>query len=203
MHRSLWVPGGREEPFFPLCPRRPSWIRCPRTGAGLPPARIAEHAPSDIIRTRSRRYASFWRACCCSNCLTALFAGCLRTERRHRTRLPRCNFAGVSVLRGATRRRAIRLPGARPQRYSAHRPFPFPPTPCAGRCPLQTDNRTRAAGLPCFGPTDAGTTTGVSQHRPPQRAVSQRSPHEEDYRSPPGVAPWSTRTPDLQGHRIL
>ncbi len=93
MYRSLWVPGSRAEPFFPLCPRRSSWIRCPRAGAGLPPARVAAYAPSDIIRTRSRRCASFWRACCCGNCLTALFADRLRAERRRRNRFHQCRFA--------------------------------------------------------------------------------------------------------------
>ncbi len=50
MHCSLWVPGSRAEPFFPLCPRRSSWIRCPRAGAALPSARVAAYAPSGIIR---------------------------------------------------------------------------------------------------------------------------------------------------------
>ena len=51
MHRSLWVPGRRAEPFFPLCPRYSSWIRCRfRAAAGLPPARVAAFGPSGIIR---------------------------------------------------------------------------------------------------------------------------------------------------------
>jgi SRSO17 transposase len=39
-----------ERMFFPLCPRRPSWIRCLRAAAELPPARVAAFAPSGIIR---------------------------------------------------------------------------------------------------------------------------------------------------------
>ena len=64
MYRSLWVPGGRAEPFFPLCPRRSSWIRRLRAGAGLPAPWVAASAPSGIILIRSRHYASPWRAAC-------------------------------------------------------------------------------------------------------------------------------------------
>jgi SRSO17 transposase len=84
-------------------------IRCPRAGAGLPATRVAAHAPSDIIPTRSRLCASFWRACCCGNCLTALFAGCLQTERRHRNQFHQCRFAAGSVARCAMRPRATGL----------------------------------------------------------------------------------------------
>jgi hypothetical protein len=108
VHRSLWVPGGRAEPFFPLCPRRSSWIRCPPVGAELPPARVAESAPSGIIRTRSRRYAWCWRAFCCGNCITALFVVRLRAERGRRNRFHRCRFAAGSVARCATHLRATR-----------------------------------------------------------------------------------------------
>ena len=54
MHCSLWVPCGRAEPFFPLSPRRQSWIISPRAAAGLPAPGLAS-APSGIIRTRSPR----------------------------------------------------------------------------------------------------------------------------------------------------
>jgi SRSO17 transposase len=53
-HRSLWVPGGREEPFFPLSPRRKTRIHQLRTDAGLQAARVAELVPSGIIPIRSR-----------------------------------------------------------------------------------------------------------------------------------------------------
>ena len=142
MYRSLWVPGGRAEPFFPLCPRRSSWIRCPRAGAELPPARVAAHAPSGIIRTRSQRYASFWRASCCGNCLTALFAGCLQAERRHRTRLPRCNFAGLNVLRCANRPRnstSLNLSTA----IQRSPPTPFPSGAMRRPLPPPNDGKTQ------------------------------------------------------------
>src|SRR5262249_10318132 len=55
MYRGLWVPGGRTEPFFPLCPRRPCWIISPGVAAELPPPRVAAFAPNVITRTRSPR----------------------------------------------------------------------------------------------------------------------------------------------------
>ena len=109
VHCSVWVPGSREEPFFPLSPRWPTWICCPRAGSGLPPARVAAHAPSVIIQTRSRRFASLWRACCCGSCLIALFADRLRAERQHRNRLHQCRSAFGSVARCPTSPCATRL----------------------------------------------------------------------------------------------
>src|SRR5258708_1731371 len=61
LHRFLWVPDRRAEPFFPLCPRRSSWIRCLQAGVGIPPARVAEYAPSGIIPTRSQHSVLTWR----------------------------------------------------------------------------------------------------------------------------------------------
>ena len=75
----------------------------------LPPARVAAYALSGIIRTRSRRYASFSHACCCGNCLTAPFADHRRAERRYRNRLHQCRSAAGSVARCATRQCATRL----------------------------------------------------------------------------------------------
>jgi SRSO17 transposase len=97
------------EPFFPLCPRRSSWIHCPRAIPGLPPARVTGSAPSGIIRTRSRRYALFWRACCCGNCLTAPTADLLPAEGRSRNQFHRCTFAAGSAAQCATLPRATRL----------------------------------------------------------------------------------------------
>jgi hypothetical protein len=51
VHRSLRVPDGRAEPFFPLSARRQCWTMRPATAAGLPPARVAALGPSGIIRT--------------------------------------------------------------------------------------------------------------------------------------------------------
>jgi hypothetical protein len=187
MYRSLWVPSGRAEPFFPLCPRRSSWIRCPRDGAGLPPARVAAHAPSDIIRTRSPRCASFWRAYCCDNCLTALFAGCLQTERRRRNQFHQCRFAAGSVARCAMRPRVTRLGRVSPQRGNAsHLLFP---APSAGHyCYfLQTDNRKHGDCL-ISGPTHGDKAAAVGHHRLPPPVVCGRPPSEGVHKSPSRLA---------------
>src|SRR4030095_9154060 len=53
----LRVSGGRANPFFPLRPRRSSWIHCPQVSAGIPPTRFAAYAPSGITPTRSQHSA--------------------------------------------------------------------------------------------------------------------------------------------------
>src|SRR5215467_5067827 len=53
MHRSLWIPGGRTESFFPLSPRRPSWTTNTRLAARLPATGFVAFVPSGIIRVPS------------------------------------------------------------------------------------------------------------------------------------------------------
>src|SRR4051794_2055098 len=74
MYRCVWVPDGRAEPFFPLCPRRPCWTISPGAAAGLPPARIAAFAPRGIIHPPSLPYGLSSLANCSSSCLAVLFA---------------------------------------------------------------------------------------------------------------------------------
>ncbi len=57
----------------------------PEPVAGLPSAR--SHAPSAIVRTRSRRCVSSWRVCYCGNCLTVRFADRAPDDPRHPCRL--------------------------------------------------------------------------------------------------------------------
>ncbi len=64
MHCGLWIPGGRTESFFPLSPRRRSWITNARTAARLPAARFAAFVPSGIIRAPSRRFECSWPIVC-------------------------------------------------------------------------------------------------------------------------------------------
>src|SRR5215471_17120062 len=110
MHCGLWVPGSRAEPFFPLCPSRSFWIRCPQARARLPATRVAASGPSDITRIPSPAFAFIWRACCCGNCLTAHFADRLRVEHRYRNLLHRCRFVFWH---------AARLPSTGAQLYTA------------------------------------------------------------------------------------
>jgi len=56
VHRSLWVPGGERNRFFPLRPRRSSWIRCPRPAPDFRRAarrvRPERHNPYSIATLR-------------------------------------------------------------------------------------------------------------------------------------------------------
>ena len=84
MHRSLWVPRGRAEPFFPLCPHRPCWTISPETTVGLRPAWLAASVPSGIIPTRSPASVSCWPTICCGNFLNARSADRDRDDPRRR-----------------------------------------------------------------------------------------------------------------------
>ena len=70
VHRRLWVPDQRAEPFFPLSARRQSWIISPGTAGELPPARVAASAPNGIIPTPLPRCGLPLRTNCSGNCLT-------------------------------------------------------------------------------------------------------------------------------------
>jgi hypothetical protein len=100
------------------------------------------------------RCASRWRACCCGNCLTARSVGRLRTERRHRRRLPRRNPAGVKVLGSAKR------PHNSQASLSLSMVTQCQPPVSTG---LQAHTRERDAGHLRSGPGDAGKTTAEEQ----------------------------------------
>jgi hypothetical protein len=70
MYGSVWVPGKRAEPFFPLNPRRPCWTMRRTAATGLPAARLAACARSGIIRSRSQPCGSLWPAVSSRCCLT-------------------------------------------------------------------------------------------------------------------------------------
>ena len=95
MYRCVWVPDGRAEPFFPLCPRRPCWTISPGAAAGLPPARVAASAPNDIIPTPSPRCGLSSPANCSGSCLTVPSAEPERAANlQHRHLLPRRRSVG-------------------------------------------------------------------------------------------------------------
>ena len=68
---------------------------------------VRRHAPSSITRIPSRPCASFWRGCCCDNCLTVRSAGRLRVEHPCRNLPHQCRFALASAVRSAIHQRAV------------------------------------------------------------------------------------------------
>ena len=147
MYCSLWVPGSREEPFFPLCPSRSSWTRCPQAGGGLPATRVAAYAPSDITRTRSQHCESLWRIYYCGNCLIAPFADRLRAERRYRNPLHQCRSAVRHVAQCAKAPCATRHGRVSPRRGNARHRCPRVPVARQYYYSLRTDSRRHSVGL--------------------------------------------------------
>jgi SRSO17 transposase len=95
MYRCVWVPDGRAEPFFPLCPRRLCWAICPGTTAGLRPARFAASAPNDITHPPSPRCGLSYPANCSGSCLSVPSAAPERAVNlQHRRLLRRRNSVG-------------------------------------------------------------------------------------------------------------
>ena len=58
LHRGLWVPGVREEPFFPLGATRSTGLTRSHDSSPLAAPRLAACGPSGIIRARSQPCAS-------------------------------------------------------------------------------------------------------------------------------------------------
>ena len=78
MYRRVWVPGSREEPFFPLRRSRSSATTRPENPPGLPTARVSECVPNGIILAPSPRSALRLPATCFGNFRTVPIAGCRR-----------------------------------------------------------------------------------------------------------------------------
>jgi hypothetical protein len=182
MHRSLWVPRSRAEPFFPLCPRRPSWIHHTQAGKGLPPAR---HAPSGIIRTRLRRCVSSWRVCCCGNCLTVLFADRARNDPPHRYRLQlRTKSDANDSALFARHPRSVLLCCAFPEQYNASSPENLLAGVRFG-CRRRTGSTAREAALPDSDPAGADKIISASAHKQPRSAVYSPPQSAPACKSPP------------------
>ncbi len=95
--------GSSTEPFLPLC-HAPAIGPSSHPGVTSPPARVPGTAP---IHTRLPRCASFWRVCCCGNCLTVPFADRAQDDPPHRYRLrPRTRSAANGSAQCATRPRS-------------------------------------------------------------------------------------------------
>src|ERR1700758_2141040 len=73
LYCGLWVPGGRTEPFFPLCPCRSIGLTHPRSAAAVPPSGFARSVSSGIILSRSPPYAKPLLAFSCGSCPAVLF----------------------------------------------------------------------------------------------------------------------------------
>ena len=94
MHRSLWVPGSRAEPFFPLCPRRSSWIHYPQDNTALPATGFVAYGLRGITLTRSLRSESPLRGRCSSAFLSVPFVDLVPDNPRRQYRHRRCTRRG-------------------------------------------------------------------------------------------------------------
>src|SRR5215467_8931277 len=75
LHCGLWVPGGRTEPFFPLCPRRQTGTTQMRTAPGIPSSGRGPCAWSGIIRGQSQAFDKSLHGFWYGNSRVALFVG--------------------------------------------------------------------------------------------------------------------------------
>src|SRR5438477_5511707 len=169
MHCSLWVPGSRAEPFFSLCPRRSSWIRCPQARAGLPPARFAAYVLRGITRTRSLPSGSPLHRSYSSALLSVLFVDPPPDNRRRQYRHQRyTRRGGNDSVQCAMSRPEVPLRGVSRLPYSAswlaNRPVVSP-----FRSLHRTDSTELVVARPCSFPT-GGDTAAEGKNRTPQRS---------------------------------
>src|SRR5215469_16186246 len=73
LYCGLWVPGGRTEPFFPLCPCRSTGLTRPRSATSVPPSGFARYVSSAIILSRSPPYDKPLLAFSCGSCPAVRF----------------------------------------------------------------------------------------------------------------------------------
>ena len=170
MYRRVWVPDGRAEPFFPLCPRRPCWIISPGTAAGLPPARIAAFATRGIIHRPSPPYELSSPANCWGSYPAVLFAAPAGLANLpHPRPLPRRRAVGGNGwVRCARHRRATSLCCASLPQYRAS----WRPSACSSCHSVQrTEGTAHEIALADSGPICADRTIDRGRHR---RRESQR-----------------------------
>src|SRR5467141_131208 len=98
MHLSLWDPGSRSEPFFPLCPHRSSWIRCHKASAALPATRLVAFGLRGITPAQSLLSESPLRGTCSSSFLNVFFVDLVPDNPRHQYQHRRCTRRGGNDL---------------------------------------------------------------------------------------------------------
>ena len=163
VYRRLWVPDQRAEPFFPLSPRRQSWIISPGVAAGLPPARLAASAPNGIILNPSPHCELPSPANFSSSCLTVPSA---EPNRPADLRRP-CQLRSHKLRAGMVGRRA---PSVLPQLYAAEL--------------LQRDATPVCRRSRCFQPAFAFSTILVTQHPKFSPSISAQSMGTKQPRQP-------------------
>ena len=97
MYCGLWVPGSRAEPFFPLCPRRSSWIRCHQDSAAIPATGFAFDLRGTIL-TPSPPSEPPLRGNCSNAFLSVPFVGLAPDNLRRQYRRRRCKRRGGNDL---------------------------------------------------------------------------------------------------------
>src|SRR5882724_4760939 len=98
MYCSLWVPGSRAEPFFPLCPRRSSWIRCHQDGAAIPATGFVAFGLRGTTLTQSPRSESPLRGNYSEAFFSAPFVGIVPDNLRRQYRRRRYRMRGGNDL---------------------------------------------------------------------------------------------------------
>jgi hypothetical protein len=82
------------KPFFPLCPRRSSWIHYPQHNTALPATGFVAYGLSGITLTRSLRSESPLRGSCSSAFLSVPFVDLVPDNPRRQYRHRRCTRRG-------------------------------------------------------------------------------------------------------------
>jgi hypothetical protein len=177
VHRRLWVPDWRAEPFFPLSARRQSWIISPGVAAGLPPARVAASAPNGIILNPSPHCGLPSPANFSSSCLTVPSVEPNRpADPRRQCQLRSHKMQGGNDWVPCAKRPPVTLPGCTsPARCNASL-LGIPVLPVRFRFLPHTGNTTPEAVPLYFGPIDGDKTTEATLYRQPRSDVCSLSP---------------------------
>ena len=201
MHRSLWVPGSRAEPFFPLCPRRSSWIRCHQASVAPPARGLVAFGLRGITPTRSLPSESPLRGSYSNAFLNVPFVDLLPDNPRHQYRHRRCTRRGGNDLV----RYARSLPEALLRRVSQPQCSASWPVnrPVAGhsRSLRRTDSTKPAIVLACSSPIGAGKAADADPHTRRLSGICVLSPSRSDDRRLARAELPQTMSPRFQDTR--